>query len=287
MKLEKCLAPEIAAEASEFYRRAARALIALDVPFLVGGAYALALHTGIVRHTKDFDVFVRGEDCEPALRALAGAGYRTELTFPHWLGKAYHEEYFVDVIFGSGNGLCPVDDAWFEHAAAGQIFGVDALLVPPEEMIWSKGFIQERERFDGADIAHLLQALGPRLDWPRLLGRFGPHWRVLLGHLVLFGFIYPAERDKVPEWVLERLWERMRQEMGSTAPAEPVCQGTLLSREQYLVDLNRWGYLDAREEPRGVLSAEAIAHWTRAIGEKVVASPLTATSVAAPVRSAG
>ena len=30
-------------------------------------------------------------------------------------------------------------------------------LCPPEEIIWSKSFIMERERFDGADINHLLR----------------------------------------------------------------------------------------------------------------------------------
>ena len=61
----------------------------------------------------------------------------------------------------------------------------------------------ERERYDGADVAHLLRAHGDRLDWPRLLRRFGPHWRVLLSHLVLFGFIYPGERALVPAWVMD------------------------------------------------------------------------------------
>ncbi len=59
-------------------------------------------------------------------------------------------------------------------------------------MIWSKAFIMERERYDGADIAHLILACGRDLDWRRLLGRFGRRWRVLLSHLVLFGFVYPG-----------------------------------------------------------------------------------------------
>src|SRR5207253_3548162 len=85
-----------------FYRHAIRCLKKAEVPFLVGGAYALAVYTGIVRHTKDFDVFVRPEDCRRALDALAAAGYRTELTFSHWLGKAFHRDGFLDVLFSSG-----------------------------------------------------------------------------------------------------------------------------------------------------------------------------------------
>src|SRR5206468_1316705 len=97
------------------------------------------------------------------------------------------------VIFSSGNGVAKVDDEWFEHATAGRFLGEDIQLCPPEEMIWSKGFLLERERCDAADVIHLIHARGPRLDWERLLRRFGPHWRVLLSHLILFGFVYPGE----------------------------------------------------------------------------------------------
>src|SRR5262249_10224454 len=139
---------------------------------------------------------------------------------------------------------------------------------PPEEMIWSKGFVQERERFDGADIAHLIRASGRRLDWPRLLVRFGRHWRVLLSHLVMFGYIYPSEREKVPGWVLEAFLGSLRQEAALPPPTERICQGTLLSREQYLIDILRWGYADPREGAHGTMTSEHIAHWTTAITQK-------------------
>ena len=41
-------------------------------------------------------------------------------------------------------------------------------LCPPEEMIWSKAFVQERERFDGADVLHVFRTLGRTLSWDRL-----------------------------------------------------------------------------------------------------------------------
>ncbi len=135
-------------------------------------------------------------------------------------------------------------------------------------MIWSKAFVKERERYDGADIAHILRACGKRLDWPRLLRRFDAHWRVLLSHLVLFGFSYPSERTQVPAWVMENLLSRLQKELHSPLPTERLCQGTLLSRAQYLVDIGQWGYDDARLSPRGRLTKEEIDHWTAAIGEK-------------------
>ena len=182
-----------------FYRDVLERMRRSGPPFLVGGAYAFACYTGIVRHTKDLDLFVRPADAGAALETLAAAGCRTEITFTHWLGKAFHEEDFVDIIYSSGNGLCPVDDAWFDHAVPHLVLGRPASLCPPEEMIWQKAFIQERERFDGADVAHLIHAHGRTLDWRRLLDRFGPHDRVLFGHLVLFGYIYPAARTAFPD----------------------------------------------------------------------------------------
>src|SRR4051794_1366170 len=98
----------------EFYRRAIAIAEASGVPFLVGGAYALERSTKIERHTKDFDLFIREADIERFMAAFTAAGYRAERTFPHWLGKIYHEDAFIDFIHRSGNGVAVVDDAWFE-----------------------------------------------------------------------------------------------------------------------------------------------------------------------------
>jgi hypothetical protein len=221
----------------DFYQSALRYLRRASVPFMVGGAYSYARHTGLERHTKDFDLFVRPNHCELALTTLAAAGYGVVRKFPHWLGKAYSGEHCIDIIYGSGNGVAVVDDGWFEHAVADRVLDTEVLLCPVEETIWSKAFVMERERYDGGDIAHLLRGAGRELNWRRLLDRFGPHWRVLFSNLVLFGFIYPSERKIVPSWVLEELTSRLHQEAQSPAPDQPVCQGTLLSRAQYLVDI--------------------------------------------------
>ena len=71
------------------------------------------------------------------------------------------------------------------------ILEVPVHLVAAEEMIWSKAFVMERERYDGADITHILRKSGATLDWVRLLRRFDLHAALLLSHLVLFQFVYP------------------------------------------------------------------------------------------------
>ena len=143
----------------------------------------------------------------------------------------------------------------------GQVIGRRAKLSPAEEIIWSKAFIMERNRFDGADIAHLLLARGRELDWARLLHRFSRNERVLLAHLVLFGFVYPSEKSIIPSWVMDELFGRVR---GETTSADRVCRGTLLSWEQYLPDLKERGFHDARLQPRGPLTREEVERWTKA-----------------------
>lgn len=248
-----------------FYRNVLETLNAERVPFLVGGAFAFACFTGIQRNTKDLDLFIRRDDYERVEHALRHTGYSTDLTFPHWLAKVHCGAAFVDLIFNSGNGVSPVDDGWFEHAPAAQVLGVPVLISPVEEALWSKAFIMERERYDGADVAHLLRAYGEKLDWERLLRRFGAHWRVLLSHLVLFGFIYPGERALVPAWLMDVLMERLRRETTRPPPQTELCAGTLLSREQYLHDVERDGLTDARVTPLSTMTPEDVVDWTNAI----------------------
>ncbi len=119
-----------------------------------------------------------------------------------------------------------------------------------------------RDRFDGPDVAHLIRACSDRLDWPRLLERFGSHWRVLLSHVILFGFIYPSERSHIPDWVMDELFQRLQDERSSTPPETKLCQGTLLSPLQYQVDVDQWGYQDARLSPKGNMTAAQISQWT-------------------------
>jgi hypothetical protein len=247
-----------------FYRQAMEVLRRGDVPFLVGGAFAFVHQAGIDRSTKDLDLFVRPCDVHRLLEVCSAAGYEAELVFSHWLAKIRSGESFIDVIFSSGNGLAVVDEQWFEHATQQNVLGLTVQVAPAEESLWSKAFVQERERFDGADVAHIILAYGDRLDWRRLLDRFGPHWRVLLSHLVLFGFIYPSARSRIPAWVMRELLERLAPELDGPDADDPVCYGTLLSWSQYLGDVFGGSFRDARIRPYGSLSAEEVARWTAA-----------------------
>jgi len=260
--------PEKNPDKTDFYRATLELFNREGLPFLVGGTHAYYRYTGIARETKDFDVFIRRDDYPRFEKAVQEAGYETELKFPHWLGKIYKDDAFIDLIFSGGNGEAAVDDEWFEHSVEGKIFGgVPVRLAAPEEMIWSKSYVMERERYDGGDVMHLLLRTGKRLDWKRLLHRFGDHWRLLLMQIVKFGFVYPSERFRIPREVTEELMARFQAEANDRSPAQKVTYGTLTSRAQYLIDVQEWGFEDARLAPHGLLTPEQVEHWTEAIHE--------------------
>jgi hypothetical protein len=254
--------PALEPETRDFYVDVIHRLQAERIPFLIGGTYACERYTDLPRRTKDLDVFLRKRDFEAALAVAEAAGYRTETSAPHWLGKIFHNDDFIDVIFGSGNKVCPVDDGWFTHAVEETVLGVPVLLCPVEEQVWSKAFIMERERFDGADVIHLLHARADRIDWSRLLSRFGRNWRVLLSHLVLLEFVYPAEQI-VPPAVMEMLTRRLTDAEPEREPllAAKPCYGTLLSRTQYQMDVGCWGYQDMRLVPPVSMTPEELEIW--------------------------
>jgi hypothetical protein len=249
-----------------FYQDAFAILDEADISFLIGGAFAQSRYTSRDRDTKDLDIVLRRADVERVLTAFNEAGYRAEITYPHWLAKIHSNGHYLDVLFGSGNGAVHVDDCWFAHAVEATVLERSVWLCPPEELIWSKAFVQERERFDGADVLHLLHACARTLNWDRLLTRFDSHWPVLFSHLVLFQFAYPDRRGDVPRHVLDELAERLRRL--ETDEGEHVCYGTILSREQYLFDVNTLGYEDGRLQPRGGMSKSEIDVWTEAIDKK-------------------
>jgi len=226
--------------------RAIELLQEAEVPFVVGGAYAYAQYTGIYRDTKDLDVFPRKRDALKALQVLEKDGWRTERTDEVWIYKAFKGEWFVDFIFSSGNGVAVVDDEWFTYAQTAEVFGRRCQIAPAEEMIWSKAFVCERERYDGSDVNHLIKCAGADMDWERLLRRFDRYWEVLLGHIMMFRFAYPFERTTVPDWVMSELLSRALGTMKEGDWEAKICRGNLISRVNYSVDIGAWGFGDGR-----------------------------------------
>ena len=230
-------------EAHSFYREALLLLKESGAEFMLGGAFATFHYTGVYRDTKDLDVFCRSSEYPKILKHFAIKGYHTELTDVRWLAKVFKGDFFMDVIFDSVNHICTVDDSWYEHATDGEFEGIPVKMVPAEEIIWCKSYVQNRERFDGADINHMFLKYGKNLNWERLMKRLDHHWHLLLAKILIFQFVYPADyRDIVPKWLFDELMNRAKEQYDLPPAVEKVCRGPIIDNTQYSIDIKEWDY---------------------------------------------
>lgn len=239
------------AEAEAFYADAIGELIQARIPFLVAGTFAVSAYTGISRATKDLDIFCKAGDWPRVLSHFKDRGDEVYIEDERWLGKVVRGTAFFDVIFASSNGTTPVSDGWFKTARRSNVLGHSVWLVGPTELVWSKCFIQNRNRYDGADVAHLILRAHDELDWKRLLQHMEVHWEVLLIHLLNFRWIYPSERDRVPAWLMDELLDRLSHQRQLPPPQIRICRGRMFSSADYEIDVREWGYTDLDGESGG------------------------------------
>jgi hypothetical protein len=227
-----------------FYAECLETAKLANVPFVVGGGFAVNAHTGIARYTKDIDIFCKAGDYPRILNKFSELGYNTRVEDERWLAKISRSDDTVDLIFGSSNAVAPVTDEWIRRGEPTRIYDIDVNVLGVTELIWSKVFIQNVERYDGADIAHLILCKHTEIDWERLLFYMDQYWEVLLMHILNFRFIYPSEREKIPRWLLDELLSRLQHQINLPTPRTKVCRGRLFSKKDYMVDVVEWGFAD-------------------------------------------
>src|SRR5262245_51012333 len=102
------VADVIPSDTLALYVSVLRGLNEREIPYLVGGAYAMQQHADIERHTRDLDLFVRRETLPAIEQAAREMGYEACEFSPHWLWKITTDAGYVDLIWGSGNAAAPV-----------------------------------------------------------------------------------------------------------------------------------------------------------------------------------
>ena len=230
-------------EAHAFYKEALEILNECGVKYMLGGAFAMFHYTEIYRDTKDLDIFCKPSDYPKILKHFSARGYKVELTDVRWLAKVFKGEYFIDIIFDTVNNICTVDDTWLEHAVSARFVGVEVLLLSPEELVWCKLYVQNRERYDGADVNHVLLKTGPIFNWKRLLNRMDSHWHILLAQIIQFQFVYPSDyHEIIPQWLFENLMARAHEQYDLPPAVEKVCRGPIIDQTQYQIDIKEWNY---------------------------------------------
>ncbi len=237
------LSPDFPQKQEALFRESLLMLNRSGVPYVVSGAFALHQHTGIWRVTKDLDLFLTAENNVKALQVLRQGGFECEVCDPVWLSKTHRDGYFVDLITGMSNAVIVVDNPWIERGSPAIVLGVETKVLAAEELLASKLFVLRRERFDGADIAHIIYATHGVLDWNRILTLVGEHWEILLWTLVLYHYVYPAHPDYVPRHVWQKLLANFQQQLDNPNPAAPF-RGSLVDDRMFAIDVAEWGMED-------------------------------------------
>lgn len=230
----------ISKEQHALFQEILQALEGSRIRYAVAGAYALNVHTGICRDTKDLDIFLTAQDAQEALGCLRERGFDCEMCDPVWLYKARRGEYFVDLITGMSNAVLTVQDSWIERAKPAVIEGVASRVLAAEELLASKLFVTRRERFDGADIAHVIYATRGQLDWERILALARGSWEMLFWALVLFHYVYPAQSEYVPRNVWEQLIALFQNAILHPDPHARF-RGSLVDDKMFAIDVKDWG----------------------------------------------
>jgi Nucleotidyl transferase of unknown function (DUF2204) len=233
--------PQFPDDKRQFYVEFLEAMNRHKLPYCVSGLFALHEHAGVWRQTKDLDVFVPSEQIDRVLDVLCHQEkFETQVWDAVWLAKAWRGEHFVDLIIGMSNAVIRIDQSWVDRSVQSEVLGVPCRVLGAEELLVSKVFVVRRERFDGADVAHIIYAQGESLDWLRILDLVGDHWMMLLWSLILFRYIYPTRTAAVPPRVWDLLLSRFRRELLDPDP-QASFRGSLIDENMFAIDVKEWG----------------------------------------------
>lgn len=143
-------------------KRAAAALREADVEFMLGGGLAIwALGGPPTDH--DVDLFVREEDAERGLDALAAAGMRVERPPEDWLVKAHDGPTLVDLIYRPAGG--PVGDEHFARAMEVEVMAQRLLVASPDDVLATKLLALNEQEPNFRDVLAVARALREQIDW--------------------------------------------------------------------------------------------------------------------------
>ena len=181
---------------------------ARQIPFAIGGAFAVATYTGYWRNTKDLDIYVLPEHKDRMIAMLGDLGlvdyFPTNGYDRWWIYRATRDDVIVDVIWAMANHRAQIDGLWMSGPEV-TLHGRRLKSLPAEALIWDKLYIMQRERCDWPDVWNLLYYAGPDVNWEYLLSRIGEDIPLLAGALSVFRWLSPGRAKDLPGW----LWHRV------------------------------------------------------------------------------
>lgn len=205
-----------------------------NVRFAVGGGLAAMTYAGQWRNTKDIDLYVLPQDVGRMIQIVKDLGladyYEVDPYDRKWIYRSHRDDTIVDIMWAMANQRAQVDERWLEGPeveAGGERFR----LLAPEEEIWSKLYVLQRDRCDWMDTLNLIYGVGTELNWRHLIARAGDDVPLLRAVVSIFAWVAPDRARQLPGW----LWP----ELGVKAPQADG--GFELTRERArLLDSRPW-----------------------------------------------
>lgn len=193
----------------ELYSEVIRDAYRRGIEFAIGGGHAVASYILYRQSTKDLDFYVVPEDRNRMIEVLDECGlkdyYDVHEYDRKWIYRSHSNDFIVDVIWSMPNQRAQVDREWLRRGPEIELFGQRVRLLAPEELIWAKLYVLQRDRSDWPDILNLIYATAPRLDWDHLLSRIGDDAPLLGAVLTIFRWLCPDGARELPAGLCERL----------------------------------------------------------------------------------
>jgi hypothetical protein len=146
-------------------KRVASVLKQAEVPFALGGSFAVYAHGG---HSSDHDVdfVIREQDKERALEELAAVGFEVEQPPEDWLVKVFDEGRMVDLIYRPVES--PVTDATLRDTVMRPVEAINMPVLSATQLMVHKLLSYTQHHCDFATGLPVARSLREQIDWDRV-----------------------------------------------------------------------------------------------------------------------
>src|SRR4051812_3362536 len=146
-------------------KRVASTLKAAEIPFALGGSFAVYAHGG---HSSDHDVdfLLREQDKDRALEELAAVGFEVEQPPEDWLVKGFDDGRVVDLIYRPVES--PVTDDTLRDTSMLRVESINMPVVSATQLMVHKLLSYTQHYCDFATGLPLARSLREQIDWERV-----------------------------------------------------------------------------------------------------------------------
>jgi hypothetical protein len=146
-------------------KRVASVLKQAEVPFALGGSFAVYAHGG---HSSDHDVdfLIREQDKARALEELAAVGFEVVQPPEDWLVKVFDEGRMVDLIYRPVES--PVTDATLRDTVMRPVEAINMPVLSATQLMVHKLLSYTQHYCDFATGLPVARSLREQIDWDRV-----------------------------------------------------------------------------------------------------------------------